>query len=394
MVFAKVRINVRVRMSTRKFLVVIYSAIVLFAGCLQAANGADVAKISMIANHWATTGGAAFVQHRGLDSIELKNGGDAVLNDLVFANGTIEFDVDSTDPLGAGIGFRRRDKDSFESFYLRPYAECVKNENCLQYAPHTHGVLLWDLFPQYQAAAAFKTGDWNHVKLVVSGQRMNVYINGAQTPAMKVGRLEGDALLGGIVLQGPGTFANLSVIEGAVEGLSPEPEPDATSSDPRYLRNWRLSPSSVLMADKEPTASEMPTATAAWRPLAAERAGLVNISRVYGRPTPHLQPDRALAWMKTTIHSSKSQSKNVKLGWVGEAWIYVNGKLVYADKNQYWDAKTKKDPDGRCSLENGSFALPLQAGDNEVVVALTNHFYGWAFIIRLDDAKGISLAGQ
>jgi len=264
----------------------------------------------------------------------------------------------------------------------------------MQYAPHTHGVLLWDLFPQFQASAAFKTDDWNHIKLVISGSRMNVYLNGSRTPAMHIGRLEGDALLGGIVLQGPGTFANLSVIEGALEGLSPEPEPDTTSSDPRYLRNWRLSPSSILMADKEPTASEMPAATAAWQPLVAERAGLVNISRVYGRPFPPYQQNRALAWIKTTIHSSKSQSKNVKLGWVGEAWIYVNGKLVYADKNQYWDTKTKKDPDGRCSLENGSFALPLQAGDNEVVVALTNHFYGWAFIFRLDDVKGISLAGQ
>jgi hypothetical protein len=252
------------------------------------ASGTEAVKIAMSADHWTTTGGAAFVQHRGLDSIELKNGGEAVLKDLVFASGTIEFDVDSTDPLGAGIGFRRRDKDSFENFYLRTDVECVKNGNCLQYAPQTHGVLLWDLFPQYQAPAVFKTDDWNHVKLVISGSRMNVFINGSQTPSMRVGRLEGDAMHGGILLQGPGTFANLSVIEGAVEGLSPEPEPDATASDPRYLRNWRLSPSSVLMADKEPTASEMPTATAAWRPLAAERAGLVNISRVYGRPTPHL----------------------------------------------------------------------------------------------------------
>jgi hypothetical protein len=98
--------------------------------------------------------------------------------------------------------------------------------------------------------------------------------------------------------------------------------------------------------------------------------------------------------MKTTIHSSKGQSINVKLGWVGEVWIYVNGKLVYSDKNQYWDAKTKKAPDGRCSLMNGSFLLPLEVGDNDVVVALANHFYGWAFIFRLDEITGIRINGK
>ena len=37
----------------------------------------------------------------------------------------------------------------------------------------------------------------------------------------------------------------------------------------------------------------------------------------------------------------------------------------------------RKFPDGRCSLENGAFTLPLEAGDNEVAVAIANNFFGW-----------------
>ncbi len=361
---------------------------------VRTSSGAEPVQIPLTAGHWTTTGSVEFVQHKGFDSIELKNGAEAVLHDLVFGNGTLEFDVESTASLGAGIGFRRRDKDTFEDFYLRPYAKCPEAGDCIQYAPQTHGVLLWDLFPRYQTTAPVKEGDWNHVKLVVSGQRMDVHINGSESPTMRVGRLEGDASSGGIVLQGPGFFAHLTVAADKVGGLSAEPEEDATSNDRRYVRNWRVSPYSTLAAGQDVTASDLPAPTDRWQPLAAERAGLVNISRVYGHPILPSQYDRALVWIETTIVSSKSQSKKVDFGWAREAWIFVNGKLVYADKNLYWDKTRSKPPDGRCSLENGSFLLPLQAGDNRVVVALASNFYGWAFVFRLNDEEGIRQVQQ
>src|SRR5438034_8517742 len=32
---------------------------------------------------------------------------------------------------------------------------------------------------------------WNHIKMVVSGRRMNVFVNDATSPTLEVGRLEG-----------------------------------------------------------------------------------------------------------------------------------------------------------------------------------------------------------
>ena len=54
----------------------------------------------------------------------------------------------------------------------------------------------------------------------------------------------------------------------------------------------------------------------------------------------------------------------------------------------------RKAPDGRCSLENGAFTLPLEAGDNEVAVAIANNFYGWGLMLRLDDVEGVHPAGM
>ena len=174
--------------------------------------GAEVIKIPMTGDHWTVEGNAEFVQKDGFAALELKprnaemkmGTGRAVLNNLVFRDGTIEYDVEATGMMGAGFAFRRRDKDAYEDFYLRPSAHCEQAPDCIQYAPQTHGVLLWDLFPQYQGPAPLKESGWNHVKLVVSGQRMNVFINGTSSPTLKVGKLEGDVLEGGLMLEGPG----------------------------------------------------------------------------------------------------------------------------------------------------------------------------------------------
>ena len=93
---------------------------------------AEPVKIAMTSDHWTTSGLADFVQHNGFDAIELKAGdhakkiktGQAVLNDFTFHDGTIEYDVDATTSMGAGLAFRRRDEDTYGLFYLRPRPKC------------------------------------------------------------------------------------------------------------------------------------------------------------------------------------------------------------------------------------------------------------------------------
>jgi hypothetical protein len=226
--------------------------------------------------------------------------------------------------------------------------------------------------------------------MIVSGRRMNVFVNDAPSPTLEVGRLEGDAATGSLRLQGPGTFANMEITPGAVDRLSPEPASDALAGDRGLVRSWRLSPFLTAPSAKDPSYDEMPGASQPWKTIATERGGLANLSREYGLPVH--EPNKAVAWLKTTITSDRKQTKKIDVGWTRELWVFVNGKLVYADRNLYDQESARKYPDGRCSLENGSFNVPLEAGENEIAVALANNFFGWGLMVRLADAEGVHLA--
>ncbi len=355
------------------------------------ARAAEPITVAMTADHWQVKENAEFLRQLGFfHGLMRLNSGDAVLKDVTFSDGTIEFDVNTVGRGAPGIAFRQQDEGNFELLYLRPDPACPAFRACIQYAPQTHGVLLWDFFPQYENRAPLRENGWNHIKMVVSGRRMNVFVNDAPSPTLEVGRLEGDAMKGSLRLEGPGTFANMVITPGAVDGLSPEPARDPLDGDGGLVRNWRLSAFSALPPSKEPVYDEMPGASQAWKTIGTERGGLVNLSREYGVPLH--EPNRAVAWLKTTIASDSKQTKKVDIGWTREVWVFVNGKLVFADKNS-WDLESaRKAPDGRCSLENGAFTLPLEAGDNEVAVALANNFFGWGLMLRVSDPEGVQLA--
>lgn len=364
-----------------------------FLSALSIAQGAEPITVAMTADRWQTKENAEFLRQLGFfHGLMRLNSGNAALKDLTFSDGTIEFDVHTIGRGAPGIAFRQQDEGNFELLYLRPDPSCPAFRACIQYAPQTHGVLLWDLFPQYQTRAPLRENGWNHIKMVVSGRRMNVFVNDAPSPTLEVGRLEGDVLKGGLRLQGPGTFANMVITPDAVNGLSPEPVKDPLDEDSSLVRNWRLSTFSALPSGKDPLYSEIPGAPEEWKTIRTERRGLVNLSREYGRPVP--PPNRALAWLKTTITSDSKRTKKVDIGWTRELWVFVNGKLVYAGQNLFDQEGARKFPDGRCSLENGAITLPLEAGDNEVAIALANNFFGWGLMLRLADPEGVQLAAK
>lgn len=360
-----------------------------FSGLAGSPASAQRRDVPITADRWeAAFGKPEFKEHKGKPALVFAEEGGARVNGLTFRNGTVEFDVDPAG-MGAGLAFRMQGLQTLEFLYFRPQAGCASAPDCVQYAPFAREVLLWDLFPQYQAPAPLRPNEWNHVKIVISGRRMNAFVNGAASPTLAIGSLAGDSEEGHLALVGPGAFTNFTVAPDAVEGLAANAEPDPAAGDPHLVRHWQLAPFSELPDGQEPTIADLPQASAEWRGLSAERGGLINVTRVYGLPLK--RPARSVTWLKTTVSSTKSQSKRASFGWAREAWVFVNGQRVYADKNLYQPPAARKPPDGRLSLQNGSFALPLNAGENEIVVALANNFFGWGLILRLDDLEGVGL---
>jgi len=214
---------------------------------------------------------------------------------------------------------------------------------------------------------------------------MRVYVNGGEA-ALTIDRLAGDSLEGAVYLQGTGYLANLTITPGAVEGLDPRPGPSPIAKDARFVRQWQMTAAAPL-AEANPDVAGLPAAATAWLPSPEEWDGLVNITRRHGLPT-----GRSVVWLRTRMRAAARTEKRAAIGWNDEVWVFVNGKQVYADKNKYAKGPPRKKPDGRLSLENGAFTLPLEAGDNDVVVAVANAFFGWGLMLRLDDIQGVTLA--
>lgn len=317
--------------------------------------------------------------------------GGAVLNGLDFGDGTIEFDLK---PIGAdmpGIVFHRRDADTAEELYVRVSPDCAASLDCLQYAPRIQGRMLWDTYYQYQHAAPVSDSTWSHIKLVVSGKRMRVYVNGSVSPSLSIDELQGDASHGGVALQGPAMFANLVIKPGVTEGLPSKAMPDVSRGDARYVSSWHVV-APARLAEDAVTIDAMPGPDAKWTTVRAERGGLVNLARQFA--TTHAQPPM-VAWLKTSLVADASQTRRVSLGFLRVVSVFVNGKQVFAGRNTYNVAGGRRAPDGRLGLENASFDLPLNKGRNYIVVALRSNTpdmrdqYGFGMQFRLDDAHGI-----
>src|SRR5215470_7283586 len=94
---------------------------VCFLSALPIAQGAEPITIAMTADHWQTTENAEFFRQLGFyHGLMRLNSGNAVLKDITFGDGTIEFDVNTIGRGAPGIAFRQQDEGNFELLYLRP----------------------------------------------------------------------------------------------------------------------------------------------------------------------------------------------------------------------------------------------------------------------------------
>ncbi|GAB5519156.1 MAG: hypothetical protein RhofKO_14070 [Rhodothermales bacterium] len=364
----------------------------------------EAVAIPMTTDRWqAEPGRITFMTHKGVPAMRVQAPGEgelftgaaqAVLEDVNFSDGTIEFDLEITDFFLVGIYFRRTDADNGEIFYLRTHrTDDPTGVDAVQYTVLTQGAALWDLHPHFQGAALLKKNDWNRIKLVLSGQQMYVYVNNPDEPVLVVPNLAGDASSGSIAFEGGGIFANLVITPGATEGVSPVPGFDPTQQDPRYLRNWQVSAPIDLPLGQELVSvngfalhgDALPSESIAWEPIKAEYGSLVNLSRRFGKTE-----NRRAVWLKQTLTVETDQVRYINLGFSDEVWVVLNGQLVFVDKNAYGHP-IMKDPFGQISTEDARFALPLRAGENELLIGLANSFFGWAIIAKIDQIDGVTI---
>ena len=355
--------------------------------------------VSMTAERWLARGEATFTADSQFPGgvLNIKKG-SAELKDLTFADGTIAFDMYMPDHGILGLRFRQHDRDNAEALYFRPQNGCDRAKDCMQYMPLDHGAFEWDLFPEDEVAAPIHLLAWNHIRIELTGRRMQVYVNQARNPTLQVNNMEGSALAGALSFGGPAKYANL-VLTTRQPGIAAA----KNSTTSTFLRHWKVSASSVLPTIHDPQLNvpmgivpkyaAMPSKGAPWKAVTAESKGLVNFSREVGSAKDGSIV--SVAWAKTTLVSNREQVKQVQLGWVREVWVYVNGELVFSGRNLE-GLPAAKVADERIAIDNGSFRLHLRKGVNEIAIALDDNLpgntqhYGWGMEVKLNDLAGVS----
>lgn len=343
-------------------------------------------RIPLTVSHWESPAKSVdFVVYKGASAMKILSGEDKIiLKDFKFSNGTIEYDVEPQGEGFAGLYFRMADAKETEYLYLRTARAGNRMAmDAVQYAAFSKGVNLWDLLGHYQGPANIKKDVWNHIKLVISGMQMIVYVNELEQTTLEIPRLEGDTQSGSIAFDGKCTISNLVIRPDAVEGLSAREGFDPTHHDPRYIRAWQVSEAWSLPKGKELYEGEFPKPETKWESVSAERRGLINLTRLYG------VSERRFVWLRVKLTSVKEQKRKIALGFSDEVWVYLNRQPVFVDKNIYTSPGMRKMPNGRISIENAEFEVSLGAGENELLVGVANDFYGWGIISRLDNMEGI-----
>ncbi|MBP1653146.1 MAG: hypothetical protein H6Q26_3303 [Bacteroidetes bacterium] len=346
-------------------------------------------RVALQAANWEYQPDAVeFLTYKSVPTLKITGKGLVILKDLDFKDGTIEFDMEPIDKSFTSFYFRRSSNNESECFYFRLFkAPNIDAEDAIQYAPIIKGVNLWDMLYQYQRNAMIDTSGWNHVKLVISGKQMRVFVNGRMDMPLEIPYLEGTNDHGGLAFEGHAIFANLILKPDQVEGLSPWPGTDITDNDARYLRKWQISQVINMPEKIDFNYALLPDKTTVWDTIRAERRGLINLTRKYGGAA---MGPRRVTFLKTTIYANSPQKKQLHLGFSDEIYVFINGQPLYMDKNLY-GTPLMKGPDGRCTIDNTSFGLPLAQGANELLIGVANNFYGWGIIAQLDNLNGVSI---
>lgn len=314
----------------------------------------------------------------GRESLWLRNGTQVMRSGIEFADGTIEFDMAPMDKGNfVGLLFRRESFSNHENIYFRIHRSGLYN--AIQYAPRLNGPT-WQLYPEFHAVAELPRNRWTHVRVEVQGTRMEIYLNNKTQPVLVVPRLRAIPQKGTVAFWGR-VIDQRTLWAAAISNVTIRPaSPANTSSSIRphppvgTLSSWEAA--EPVQAEKEAVVS-LPQIKE-WRPIEVEESGLVNLNRLRRSSAT----GRWTAFARTRVKAAQSQTALLELGYSDEVTVFLNGEAIYSGINGF----ESRHPEYMGFVKPGyeNVFLKLRAGDNEIVLAVTDdQRFGWGFIARM-----------
>lgn len=308
--------------------------------------------------------------------------GYAKLKDAEFENGAIEVDVAVEGSRSyPGIFFRMQSDQTYEHFYIRPHRMGLYPD-ALQYTPNINGISGWQLYngDGYTAAIDLPTDQWVHLRLEVKGTQARVFIDNAEQPSLVMNHLQIAPAGGTIALQGPkdqsAYFSNFRYE--STDALEFEPAPPI-ETPLGIIKDWEISQAfKASEIDFENPYYDQPLPAIEWQSVSCEPSGMINLSRYLGRSGPETD----CIWARTTITSDKAKLWELKFGYSDAVCVFINGVVHFFGNSSY----QLRDPSflGIVGLNDVVF-LPLNQGENELLLIVAESFGGWGFICQDGD---------
>lgn len=330
-------------------------------------------------------------QYLGRNSLYLK-GGKAIVRDFKFTNGIIEYDVAFDGKRGFnGVMWRMQNSENYEKFYIRSHQS--GNPDANQYTPVLNDLSAWQLYYSgngYGNPYKYPKNKWIHVKIVVSGEQGEVYIENMDKPLffineMKTGFKSGKV---GLVVEmpflAPAYFSNFScqnldkpVLNGKAEVVN---TPAGT------INRWNISNpfAEVGLKDKF-TISQDLKESLTWKKMDSEKDGILNIAKFH-----KIEDKKNTVMAKTVIYSDKEQIKKISFGFSSRIKLFLNDQLLFSGQDAF------RSRDYRFLGTVGYYDdvyLSLKKGKNELWLAISEDMQfrgGWGFKAKIENSKGIS----
>jgi hypothetical protein len=299
---------------------------------------------------------------------------------VVLEDGVVEVDLAVTRERSFhGPIWRVRDGENFESFFVRPHQ--VGNPDSIQYTPVNNDIPSWQLYhgPGFWAPVAFPIEAWFTIRVAFAGSRADVYVGDLGAPVLRIGELKRPPAPGGVGLQvgGPGLRVARFAYSAERPTLSGSlPPPDAAR--PGVIRDWNVSDPflEIELAGMIRLPLDL-VGSRVWTPLVAEPSGLLDVSRADG-----LHDGRNTVLTRTTVRAPRDLVVPLEIGFSDRAVVFLNGQALFRGDDSY------RSRDYRFLGSIGywdAVYLPLTAGDNELVVAVSEDLGGWGVQARFAD---------
>jgi hypothetical protein len=371
---------------------------------------AQVQSLPLTDGGWELKGPSVKVErHDGRDVLTVENG-FAYRRDVRLQDGSVDFDVQLTRRRSfVYLMFRMAGDREHEELYLRPHKSSLPD--AIQYAPVYQGASAWQLHhgPGATAAVTFEPGGWTHVRLVLHGDQAAVFVGDLAKPALVIPRLARAAAPGYLALRAfapPGSgsgpvarFANVSIQPGAsafdFSSGKRDDAPDQTAPSapaaglrpPGSVRAWSVSSAFAVPNDVAEPALPAPDVLGEFQRVEVEPSGLVELHRYVKLKAADSREAAAVA--RVRVRTGAAGLRRFDLGFSDVATVFLNGRPLFRGDAHYSYDNPRQE--GLIHYGQATVFLPLEKGDNDLAVLVSDDFGGWGLMGRFADTTGLEV---